>query len=123
MVRYGRCSLDGRRSANIATTGLSRPIPICGRTLLLGVDGALGHFSEVLSGDYNQSFSTSSPHQIWSAAMVVSPILRGMFGLQTDAEKHQIHSTPHVPADWTSFAIRNVQRRRRAGGFQISQDG
>ncbi len=75
---------------------------------LLGVDGALGHFSEVLSGDYNQSFSTSSPHQIWSAAMVVSPILRGMFGLQTDAEKHQISLDPHVPADWTSFAVRNV---------------
>jgi hypothetical protein len=40
--------------------------------------------------------------------MVVSPILRGMFGLQTDAGKHQITLAPHVPADWTSFAIRNV---------------
>ncbi len=75
---------------------------------LLGVDGALGHFTEVLSGDYYQSFATSSPHQIWSSAMVVSPILRGMFGLQTDAEKHEITLAPHVPADWTSFAIRNV---------------
>jgi glycogen debranching enzyme len=75
---------------------------------LLGNDGALGHFTEVLSGDYYQSFATSSPHQIWSAAMVVSPILRGMLGLQTDAEKHQITLAPHVPADWTSFAIRNV---------------
>ncbi len=76
---------------------------------LLGVDGALGHFTEVLSGDYYQSFATSSPHQIWSAAMVVSPILRGMFGLQTDAEKHEITLAPHVPADWASFAIENVR--------------
>ena len=75
---------------------------------LLGADGALGHFSEVLSGDYYQSFSTSSPHQIWSAAMVVSPILRGMFGLQTDVAKHQITVAPHVPATWPGFAIRNV---------------
>jgi len=75
---------------------------------LLGGDGSLGHFTEVLSGDYYQSFATSSPHQIWSAAMVVSPILRGMFGLQTDAEKHQITLAPHVSADWTSFAIRGV---------------
>ena len=75
---------------------------------LLGADGALGHFTEVLSGDYYQSFATSSPHQIWSSAMVVSPILRGMFGLQTDAEKHEITLAPHVPADWTTFAIRNV---------------
>jgi hypothetical protein len=76
---------------------------------LLATDGALGHFTEVLSGDYYQSFATSSPHQIWSSAMVVSPILRGMFGLQTDAEKHQITLASHVPADWTSFAIRNVR--------------
>lgn len=76
---------------------------------LLGVDGALGHFTEVLSGDYNESFATSSPHQIWSAAMVISPILRGMFGLQTDVEKHEITLAPHVPADWTSFSIRNVR--------------
>src|SRR5215469_6592608 len=72
---------------------------------LLGLDGALGHFTEVLSGDYYQSFATSSPHQIWSAAMVISPILRGLFGLQIDAEKHQITLQPHVPADWTSLAL------------------
>lgn len=75
---------------------------------LLGVDGSLGHFTEVLSGDYYQSFATSSPHQIWSAAMVVSPILRGMFGLETDAQSHQVTLAPHVPADWTSFAIHGV---------------
>ena len=82
---------------------------------LLATDGALGHFTEVLSGDYYQSFATSSPHQIWSSAMVISPILRGMFGFQTDAEKHVITLAPHVPADWTSFAIRNVH----AGGIGV----
>lgn len=82
---------------------------------LLGVDGSLGHFTEVLSGDYYQSFSTSSPHQIWSAAMVISPILRGMFGLSTDAEKGEIALAPHVPADWTAFAIRNVH----VGGVSV----
>jgi len=75
---------------------------------LLGGDGSLGHFTEVLSGDYYQSFATSSPHQIWSAAMVVSPILRGLFGLATDVEKHQVTLAPHVPADWTAFAIHGV---------------
>jgi glycogen debranching enzyme len=82
---------------------------------LLGFDGALGHFSEVLSGDYYESFATSSPHQIWSAAMVVSPILRGMLGLETDAEKHQITLAPHIPANWTSFAIHKV----RVGGVGL----
>src|SRR6266851_2308243 len=45
---------------------------------LLTFDGSLGHVTEVLSGDYYQPLSTSSPHQIWSAAMVISPILRGI---------------------------------------------
>src|ERR1700733_11454306 len=85
---------------------------------LLGVDGALGHFTEVLSGDYYQSFATSSPHQIWSAAMVVSPILRGMFGLEADAQDRTIRFAPHVPSDWTYFAIRNVRVDGGVVGFQ-----
>lgn len=75
---------------------------------LLTMDGSLGHVTEVLSGDYYQSLSTSSPHQIWSASMVVSPILRGLFGLRTDTVNHRITLAPHVPADWTSFAMHNV---------------
>ena len=75
---------------------------------LLTFDGSLGHVSEVLSGAYYQSLSTSSPHQIWSAAMVVSPLMRGMLGLQTDAGAGTLAFTPHIPADWTSFALRNV---------------
>jgi glycogen debranching enzyme len=85
---------------------------------LLGFDGSLGHFSEVLSGDYYQGFSTNSPHQIWSAAMVVSPMLRGLFGLQTDAEHHEITFAPHVPADWTAFEIRNVHVGQASVDFQ-----
>jgi hypothetical protein len=75
---------------------------------LLAFDGSLGHVTEVLSGAYYQSLSTSSPHQIWSAAMVVSPMLHGMFGLQTDATTGTLTFGPHVPADWAWFAIRNV---------------
>jgi glycogen debranching enzyme len=75
---------------------------------LLVLDGSLGHVTEVLSGDYYQPLSTSSPHQIWSAAMVVSPLLRGMFGLHADAANHALTFAPHVPADWTAYAIRGV---------------
>ncbi len=104
--------------ASVAEYRYHRPFPAYSNlrdNALLGFDGALGHFTEVLSGDYNDSFSTSSPHQIWSAAMAISPVLRGMFGLQSDAEKHEVTFAPHVPPDWTSFAIRNV----RAGGVSL----
>jgi glycogen debranching enzyme len=75
---------------------------------LLTFDGSLGHVTEVLSGTDFESLSTSSPHQIWSAAMVISPILRGLFGLESDALTHTLSFTPHVPADWSTFAIRNI---------------
>jgi glycogen debranching enzyme len=76
---------------------------------LLALDGSLGHVTEVLSGSYYQSLSTSSPHQIWSAAMVVSPLLRGMFGLETDALHRRLIFAPHTPADWTQFSLGNVR--------------
>jgi len=76
---------------------------------LLALDGSLGHVTEVLSGSNYQSLSTSSPHQIWSAAMVVSPLLRGMFELEADALHHHLRFTPHTPADWTRFSLENVR--------------
>jgi len=82
---------------------------------LLALEGSLGHVTEVLSGDYYQPLSTSSPHQIWSAAMVVSPLLRGMFGLAIDAKTGTVTFAPHAPASWTRFTIRNV----RAGAAQM----
>jgi glycogen debranching enzyme len=83
---------------------------------LLALDGSLGHVTEVLSGDVYQPLSTSSPHQIWSAAMVVSPILRGMLGLSSDAKTNTVTFSPHVPADWTSFSVRNI----RAGDSRLN---
>jgi glycogen debranching enzyme len=75
----------------------------------LALDGSLGHVTEVLSGDYYQPLSTSSPHQIWSAAMVISPLLRGLFGLEADAGARHLTLAPHVPADWTWFTLDNVR--------------
>ncbi|MGA3350426.1 MAG: amylo-alpha-1,6-glucosidase [Candidatus Sulfotelmatobacter sp.] len=75
---------------------------------LLALDGSLGHVTEVLSGKYYQTLSTGSPHQIWSAAMVVNPLLSGLLGLQTDASTCHLEFAPHVPAEWDSFSVGNV---------------
>ncbi|HKW67602.1 MAG TPA: amylo-alpha-1,6-glucosidase, partial [Terriglobales bacterium] len=74
---------------------------------LLALDGSLGHVTEVLSGDYYEGLSTASPHQIWSAAMVVSPLLVGMMGLQADVPHHTLAFAPHVPAEWSTFQVEN----------------
>jgi hypothetical protein len=75
----------------------------------LALDGSPGHVTEVLSGDYNQELSTSSPHQIWSAAMVVSPLLLGMLGLDVNAPARLVTLAPHVPATWNSFTISHLR--------------
>jgi len=97
--------------ASVGEYRYHRPLPAYSNlrsNALLALDGSLGHVTEVLSGDYYQPLSTSSPQQIWSAAMVVSPILKGMFGLEVDAISHRLRLSPHIPADWKSFEISNV---------------
>jgi glycogen debranching enzyme len=75
---------------------------------LLALDGPLGHVTEVLSGNYYEALPTSSPHQIWSSAMVLSPAIRGMLGISSSAIEHRLTVAPHLPADWNSWSAKNV---------------
>lgn len=90
---------------------------------MLALDGSPGHVTEVLSGTYYQGLSTSSPHQIWSAAMVVSPLLRGLFGLKVDAITHTLTLAPSLPADWNSFAMKNVGVGKVVAGVKFQRTG
>lgn len=97
--------------ASVGEYRYHRPLPAYSNlraNALLALDGSLGHVAEVLSGDYFQTLATGSPHQIWSAAMVVNPLLSGLLGLQADATTCQLNFAPHVPADWSSFSVKNV---------------
>ena len=78
-------------------------------------DGSPGRTTEVLSGDFYTQLATSTPHQIWSSAMVISPLLRGMMGLEANALDSIVAFAPHVPAGWSEFTIRNV----RVGSAQL----
>ena len=75
---------------------------------LLALDGPLGRVTEVLSGTYYSQLATSSPHQIWSSAMVISPILRGMLGLNNAATDGRMVFAPHVPAGWKHFEVADL---------------
>jgi glycogen debranching enzyme len=75
---------------------------------LLALDGSLGRVTEVLSGTYYEGLGTSSPHQVWSSAMVISPLVRGLFGLSVDENKKSVHLAPHLPAEWNHFAIHHL---------------
>jgi glycogen debranching enzyme len=69
----------------------------------------LGAVTELLSGDFFVPFGRSTSHQLWSSAMVITPTLRGLFGLDIDAQTKTITVNPHLPASWDSAEILNLQ--------------
>ena len=69
----------------------------------------LGAVTELLSGDFYVPFGRSTSHQLWSSAMVITPILRGLFGISIDAQTKTITVGPHLPAEWNDAAIRDLQ--------------
>lgn len=105
--------------ASIGEYRYHRPFPAYSNlraNALLTLNGSLSHVAEVLSGDYFQTLATGTPHQVWSAAMVVNPLLSGLLGLQGDATSCQLKFAPHIPADWSSFSVNNV----RFGGVALN---
>lgn len=68
----------------------------------------LGADTELLSGDFYVPMGRSTSHQLWSSAMVVTPVLRGLFGITVDALAKTIQVDPHLPAEWDHAAVRNV---------------
>ena len=68
----------------------------------------LGADTELLSGDFFVPFGRSTSHQLWSSAMVITPTLRGLFGISIDAQTKTITVNPHLPASWTVANIRHL---------------
>jgi len=68
----------------------------------------IGAVTELLSGGYYEPFGRSTSHQLWSSAMVVTPILRGLFGVEVNTLKHEIAVTPHLPAAWDQAEVKRL---------------
>ncbi len=68
----------------------------------------LGAVTELLSGEFFQPLGRSSSHQTWSSAMVITPLLRGLFGLDWDVPNRTLRIVPNLPADWDHARIRDV---------------
>jgi glycogen debranching enzyme len=68
----------------------------------------LGADTELLSGDFFVPFGRSTSHQLWSSAMVITPTLRGLFGISIDSQSKTITVNPHLPASWDHAAIHHL---------------
>lgn len=89
---------------------------------LLALDGSLGRVTEVISGTYFSELGTASPHQIWSSAMVISPMVRGMLGISVDETRKTVRIAPHIPADWNRFLIHNLRACGTTYGISFERD-
>ncbi len=67
-----------------------------------------GAVTELLSGEFYQPLGRSSSHQAWSSAMVITPALRGLFGIDWDALHHTLRLAPNLPAGWDFARLHNV---------------
>lgn len=68
----------------------------------------LGAVTELLSGAFFQPFGRSTSHQLWSSAMVITPALRGLFGVDVDGLAGLIRLDPHLPADWDKAEVQRL---------------
>lgn len=80
---------------------------------------ALGYITELLSGDFNAPFGRSSHHQIWSEAMIATPVLRGLFGIEI--ENKTVRFSPQLPANWDSSEIKRVRVGAASYDFTLAR--
>jgi hypothetical protein len=75
---------------------------------LLTFGQPLGYVTELLSGDFKADFGRSSHHQVWSEAMVITPVMRGMLGIDVNEPAGRFTFAPQLPSDWNRVAVNNV---------------
>jgi glycogen debranching enzyme len=76
--------------------------------LTVSETGALGYVTELLSGDLNTAFGRSSHHQVWSEAMVVTPLVRGLLGVEPSDGGTRLRIAPQLPADWDRVSVQRI---------------
>ena len=91
-----------------------------------------GAVTELLSGQFFAPLGRSTSHQLWSSAMVISPVVRGLFGLEWDAAANKLTVTPSLPAQWEKATLRRVplgtglldlEMHREAGMLMVQPQG
>ena len=82
-----------------------------------------GAVTELLSGRFFAPLGRSTSHQLWSSAMVISPVLRGLFGLDWDAAANKLTVTPSLPAQWDKAALHHLPLAGTDVDLEMTRDG
>jgi len=87
-----------------------------------GFDFSRGRNPEVLSGRLYKPLDTAVPQQFFATSMVLTPLIRGLLGIDVDAPRRRIRIAPHLPADWDSVFVGPVPIGTDMVGFSIIRD-
>jgi hypothetical protein len=82
-----------------------------------------GAVTELLSGEFFAPLGRSTSHQLWSSAMVISPVVRGLFGLDWDAAAHKLMLSPSLPAEWDQAKLRHIPLGDGNVDLEIKREG
>ncbi|MEX2281056.1 MAG: GH116 family glycosyl hydrolase [Gemmatimonadota bacterium] len=90
---------------------------------------ARGRPPELLSGAFYDVLDTAVPQQFFATSMFVSPLVKGLIGIQADAPNRALSLDPHLPAEWNTLAVSNIPVgahrvwltiRRGQGKYEVS---
>ena len=71
-------------------------------------DESRGRNPEVISGRLYKPLDTAVPQQFFATSMVLTPLIRGLLGIEVDAPARTLTIAPHLPPDWDSLGARNI---------------
>ena len=71
-----------------------------GTAAMTGLMGA-GFIPEYMSGERAQALPHAVPHQLFSSAAAIDPLVSGMLGLDGNAAEGTLTVSPHIPQGWT----------------------
>jgi len=73
-----------------------------------GFDQSLGRNPEVISGRLYKPLDTSVPQQFFATSMVLTPLIRGLLGIDVDVPARRVTIAPHLPPDWDSVSVDRI---------------
>jgi glycogen debranching enzyme len=82
-----------------------------------------GAVTELLSGDFFVPFGRSTSHQLWSSAMVITPVMRGMFGIRVNGLEHTVTVRPQLPADWDEAEVDRLHVGESVVNIRYAREG
>jgi mannosylglycerate hydrolase MGH1-like protein len=123
---YSKGSVSAAGTAGIAAAYWSQHRPVTAFTIwsaLLpwGTLDSMGHMHELLAGDFYHQQAESVPEQTWSSAAFLSSTVRGLLGLQRNAQSTRLEFSPHLPPNWNEIQVAHIKVAGGTIALQLSR--